>query len=248
MQVVGFAGPARVGKTEITKALAKVARDAGWRVEVIPFAQPLKQEAYARGFGKESDPGGYRTFCQEHGAAMRAEDENYWLSRWQEMVEKQWDNCKEVDGPPLLIIADDVRYDNEHQAVRKGGGNVVFLHPGNRELDEASAPWRTHESEMLANTCIGDPDLRKELFDFTMFNDQPSDLLPVWAKGFFDMIVNFPGSPEQVCECEGCMARLENRKASVETLLQQLEELADSMERDLDDDKEDNDDEDNETT
>lgn len=234
-----------MGKSEITKTLAKVARDAGWRVEVIPFALPLKQEAEARGFGKETDPEGYRKFCQEHGAAMRADDENHWLSRWQTLVEAQWDKTKETDGPPLLIIADDVRYDNEHQAVRKGGGNVVFLHPGERQLEDADASWRTHESEMLANTLIGNPDMRTELFDYTMFNDQPEESLSVWAKSFFNLVVNFPGSPEQMCECEGCVARLENRKASVEKLLQELEELADSMERE---DRDLEDDDDNEET
>ena len=168
MFVVGFAGPARVGKSAFTSHLAQVAREFGWQVQVIPFAQPLKEEASRQGFGKDEDPEGYRLFCQEEGAKRRAQDENYWLNQWRDLVISARDRNRDQDGPPLLIIADDVRYDNEHQEIRQNGGSLVFLNPGDRELPDASAEWRTHESEMMANTLIGNPEMCKNLFDYVV--------------------------------------------------------------------------------
>ena len=191
MNVVGFAGPARVGKSAVTSHLAKVARDAGWRVQIIPFAKPLKYEAERRGFGKEENPDGYRKFCQEYGADKRAEDENYWLNEWRTLVHNEWHRAKEQDCGPLLIIADDVRYDNEHQEISQNGGNLVFLHPGDRVLEEADAEWRTHESEMMANTLIGNEDMRKQLFPYTMFNSKDLVEVEAWAKAYFNMVINF---------------------------------------------------------
>ena len=243
MIVTGFAGPARVGKTAITNELVKVAVKAGWRVEVMPFAGPLKREATERGFGKEDNPEGYRKFCQEHGAEMRAQDENHWLDQWNADLVKLRNKHWEDDGDgPLLIIADDVRYENEQQAIRGNGGGLVFLHPGERMLEEADAAWRTHESEMLANTMIGNTEMCTELFDYVMYNDKSDAKLKAWAASYFSLIVNFAGSPEQVCECEGCRALLENRPASVDTLLKDLEDLMDDMNKPKDDDEEGDDD------
>ena len=56
-------------------------------------------------------------------------------------------------------------------------------------------------------------------------NDKTNDTIKVWAKNFFNLVVNFPGSPEQVCDCEGCNSILENRPASVDRLLDQLEDI-----------------------
>jgi hypothetical protein len=230
MYVVGFAGPARVGKTAVTTELARVARDAGWTVHTMPFAGPLKKDAEERGFGKDSNPDEYRKFCQDHGAEMRAKNVNHWLDRWTEDLTELRNKHWEIDGSgPLLVIADDVRYENEHQAIRQSGGSLVFLHPGQRQLPEADAAWRTHESEMLANTMVGNKDMCSDLFDYTMMNDKETKKLGPWAKAFFNQVVNFPGSPELVCTCEGCNAMLENREASIDDLLKDLEDLMDGL-------------------
>ncbi len=238
MYVVGFAGPARVGKSAATSHLAQTARDKGWFVKILPFAGPLKREASERGFGKEDNPEEYRKFCQEYGAEMRAENENHWLERWMDDVKSARDSHREMDHlGPLLIIADDVRYENELKAITDGGGTTVFLHPGERLLPEADAEWRTHESEGLANTLIGNSDMIKEQFDYCMMNDKENHRIRTWASSFFNLIVNFPGSPEQVCTCEGCAAVLENRDANIDQLLSDLEDLVDGMDDDREDDE-----------
>lgn len=232
MYVVGFAGPARVGKTAITTELATVAREAGWRVHVMPFAGPLKRKAEEKGFGKTENPEAYRKFCQEYGADRRSLDKNYWLHQWRDDLKAARDLHWEIDGPgPLLIIADDVRYENEQKAIRDAGGSLVFLHPGERPLDEADAEWRTHESEMLANTLVGNKEMIKDEFDYCLMNDKSDADLAKWAKNFFSIVINFPG--EQVCDCEGCQALLENRAASVDQLLKDLEDLMDNKDDDI---------------
>ena len=230
MYVVGFAGPARVGKTAVTTELALTARESGWDVKIMPFAGPLKNSAAEQGFGKTEDPEGYRKYCQEHGAEMRATDENYWLNQWRADVKEARDNHWKADSKrPLLIIADDVRYENELEAISSANGSLVFIHPGERLLPEADAEWRTHESEMLANTMIGNPDMVSTHFDYQLMNDKESFQLAKWAKAFFGQVINFPGSDDQICQCEGCRAMLENREADVDKLLLDLEDLMDDI-------------------
>ncbi len=229
MQVIGFAGVARVGKSFSTNALKDVAEAAGWDVIVLPFAKPLKDEAEERGFGKESNPEAYRKFCQEHGAEMRSADSNHWLDRWYMMIKdiKQQEVDDKFNGP-VLVIADDVRYENELAAIRGNGGTAVYLTPGDRELEEAGAAWRKHESEALANSVLGNRDMHKNMFDFFVENDGKGNL-DGWASEFFSKVINFPGSPEAICKCEGCMCKIENRAVDQDAINKQLDDLLDSM-------------------
>lgn len=238
MQVIGFAGVARVGKSFSTNALKEVAELQGWNVVILPFAKPLKDEAEARGFGKESNPEEYRKFCQEHGAEMRAQDSNYWLDRWYTMLKdvKDRESADEFNGP-VLVIADDVRYENELHAIRGNDGKVVYLTPGDRVLPEADAAWRTHESESLANSVLGNRKMHEKMFDYFVENTGKEGSLDKWAKAFFRLVVNFPGSPEQMCKCEGCMSAIENREPNKDELNKQLDDLLDKlMGEDNDDD------------
>ena len=49
---------------------------------------------------------------------MRAQDSNYWLDRWYTMLKdvKDRESADEFNGP-VLVIADDVRYENELHAI-----------------------------------------------------------------------------------------------------------------------------------
>lgn len=240
MIVVGFAGVARVGKSYATNALKEVAEQAGWHVEVLPFAKPLKDEAAEKGFGKESNPEGYREFCQEHGAKKRAEDTNYWLDKWYVMLKDI--QAKEADDTftkPVLVIADDVRYENELHAIRGNGGLVLYLTPGDRTLEDASAEWRKHESEALANAVLGNRKMHEGMFDYFVNNNGEAGTMEPWAKAFFSKIVNFPGSPEQYCDCEGCLSAIENREINKDELNKQLDDLLDKL---LGEDNDDDDD------
>ena len=241
MQVIGFAGVARVGKSYATNALKEVAEKAGWSVIILPFAKPLKDEAEERGFGKESNPDAYRKFCQEHGAEMRAQDSNHWLDRWYMMIKdiKTKEANDEYDGP-VLVIADDVRYENELAAIRGNSGMVLYLSPGERVLEEADADWRKHESEALANSVLGNRKMHENMFDYFVLNHGEADGMVKWAENFFKCVVNFPGSPEEVCTCEGCMHKIENRPIDKDILNKELDDLLDKLgnpeEEDDDDD------------
>ena len=241
MQVVGFAGPARVGKSFTTDALKTEAEHMGWEVVVLPFAGPLKREAKERGFGKEENPEKYREFCQNHGAAMRAEDPRHWLKRWLEDLSDVRQGHFENDRSkkPLLVIADDVRYENEHTLISESGGYTFFLTPGDRELPEADAAWRTHESEMMANTLIGEPTLAKQMFDYVVRNEGSPEDIRKWAAAVMKSLIAFPGDKDAVCDCEGCNAQLENRAVDQEKIARELDDLLDDLEDKLGDDDDD---------
>ncbi len=241
MQVVGFAGPARVGKSFTTDALSNEAKLRGWEVVVLPFAGPLKREAKERGYGKEENPEMYRKFCQDHGAEMRAQDPKHWLKRWLEDLrdvrEGHFENDK--SEKPLLVIVDDVRYENELTLISKSGGYTFFVSPGERELPEADAEWRTHESEMMANTLIGNPTLAEQMFDYVMRNEGDPKDIKRWATAVMKSLVSWPGDKDTMCDCEGCNASLENRPVDQDKVNQELEDLLDELDDQLGDDDDD---------
>lgn len=245
MQVIGFAGVARVGKSFSTAALRDVAERSGWKVVVIPFAKPLKDEAEARGYGKDDNPEGYRQFCQEHGAAMRAKDADHWLNAWYKMVrDVQKQEANDDSGTPYLVISDDVRYENELNAIRKNAGLVVYLQPGDRVLEGAGEEWRKHESEALANQVLGQRDLYLHMFDFFVNNNGEPKSLDAWALRFFKDIINCPGDLRDRCDCEGCNAALENRPVNKDALTKELDDLLNDIDKKLNGDKDDDDSED----
>jgi hypothetical protein len=232
MQVVGFAGPARVGKSFATNALKTKAEEQGWTVMVLPFAGPLKREAEAKGFGKDNNPEEYRKFCQEHGAEMRSLDSEHWVKRWLDDLRDVRTGHFENDSneSPLLIIADDVRYENELELITEGGGYTFFLSPGDRELPEADAAWRTHESEMLANSMVGNHALAKQEFDYVVLNEGTPEDMDRWAHAVMKLVISHPGDESMICDCEGCNASLENRPVDQDTIAKELDDLLDDLE------------------
>ena len=226
MIVIGFAGPARVGKSFVTESLKDQAEAAGWNVTVLPFAKPLKDEASANGFGKEVDPDGYRKYCQEVGASARAANPDHWLDAWRDLVADLAQTERDDEsGTPYLVIADDVRYENELAAIRSKGGTVLFMHPGERELPEASASWRTHESEDLANHAVGSWELHKTMFDGVVYNSTTAEELISWGKFYFDNQLNDPSDGRSTCDCEACAANWENRPIDSEKQAGELDDI-----------------------
>lgn len=246
MQVVGFAGPARVGKSFTTAALKKQAEAEGWYVQILPFAGPLKREAARRGYGKDENPEKYRSFCQELGALERNKDPDHWIKLWLEDLKDVRQGHFENDNneQPLLIISDDVRYENELELLSESGGNTFFITPGDRELPEANAEWRTHESEMMANTLIGNPKLASQEFDYVVLNQDINADLDRWAKAVMKLVVGHPGDESTMCDCEGCKASLENRPVNQDQIQRELDDLLDDMENRFNPEEDDNDDDD----
>ena len=231
MIVIGFAGPARVGKSFVTESLKDQAEAAGWNVTVLPFAKPLKDEASANGFGKEVDPEGYRKYCQEVGAAARADNADHWLDGWRQLLaDVIAAEHADDSGTPYMVIADDVRYENELAAIRSRGGSVLFMHPGERELPEAGAAWRTHESEDLANHAIGSWDLPKNMFDGILYNQGTSVDMDKWTSFYFRDLINDPSDGRDICDCEACNAKLENREMDTDQIDKELGDILKDME------------------
>jgi len=243
MQVVGFAGVARVGKSWSTNALKEEAERRGWKVFIVPFAKPLKDEAERLGFGKDKDPKAYREYCQNTGAAKRAEDANHWLDKWYMLIrEVQKEEHKDDSGTPYLVLSDDVRYENELGAIRKSGGVSVYLEPGDRVLDAASATWRKHESEAMANSVLGNRDVFQHMFDFFVLNKGEGHNLKPWAARFFKDVVSCPGDLKDRCDCEGCQAALENRPVDTNKLNAELDDLLNEIDKKVNGDEDDDED------
>lgn len=119
--VVGFCGAAQVGKTTTAQAVRERIRGPS---VILPFAAPLKQLARDYfGWDGTKDARG-RQLLQMLGTDVgRWWDENFWVKKW----------AGEADGlcsRGTSILVDDVRFQNEVDAIHSLGGFVVHLsHP-----------------------------------------------------------------------------------------------------------------------
>ena len=153
--VVGISGNIGAGKDEIAKRLV-----GAWGFTMARFSEDLKLEVLrifsrtvraiaAEFWGKPTDrvtpaemrdlvynrkPPIIRALLQEHGTELRrAEDEAYWVKRWQVRV-----NGLLTDGV-RRIVAPDVRFANEAQAIlAMGGGLISVSRPGHGSDGHAS--------------------------------------------------------------------------------------------------------------
>jgi len=156
MRIVQISGKGRVGKTTLANLIAKYSFNLGYIPVILPFAQAIKDTAAAQGITKESDSTKYREFCQELGASKRKEDEDYWVTKTFDAIQQYM--IKEINNKnenkthwEYVIIQDDVRYMNELALGRDLVALQVFIDSSGRKLEEDSAEWRNHESEILAN-------------------------------------------------------------------------------------------------
>ena len=154
MRVIGFTGQARCGKSYLSDRLAKAAFDAGQRPYLVSFAGALKRASAEAGFPKDTKPTEYRDFCQSHGAEMRAKDPDYWVNKTideiRELAELENKLVNEDNKHwEVVVIIDDVRYQNEIDTILRMGGDIVHVTAGDR-LPVPHARFRRHESEKMA--------------------------------------------------------------------------------------------------
>ena len=154
MRVIGFTGQARCGKSYLSDRLAKAAFDAGQRPHLVSFAGALKRASAEAGFPKDTKPTEYREFCQTHGAEMRAQDPDYWVKKTideiRELAELENKLVNEDNKFwEVVVIIDDVRYQNEIDTILRMGGDIVHVTAGDR-LPVPHARFRRHESEKMA--------------------------------------------------------------------------------------------------
>lgn len=222
MIVVGFCGRARTGKSTLCRELFTAAEHKGWDVEIVPFAWPLKKHVTEEmGYTKEKHPDKYREYCQSEGASKRAENPDHWVNLWWKEIEK----LSQTDPDrPLLILVDDVRYQNELDLLVKNKAVVSFVRHGERKIEDPQGDWRKHESEDLANSFeISDKQsLYRKGFDYVIENDKGEGSLENWAVHFMDGLAD-----NETCTCEGCMATYEHRQFDMKKILDELDKELD---------------------
>ena len=176
MRMVMLGGRARVGKTTIAKMIAEFAYHLGFKPIFLPFAGPIKEEAKEKGYSKEKNSIEYRDYCQKMGAALRADDSDYWVNKWasqvQEIIKLEAEDIERGEKYwERVILVDDCRYLNEVAKGRDYDSIQIFISNGEREIDDQEADWRFHESEKMANNIEAKDPNYKGIFSTILLND-----------------------------------------------------------------------------
>ena len=120
--ILGICGPAGSGKTSVAKHFVDRFHHQVRPVHVINFAAALKDAAETIGWDGEKDERG-RKLLQILGTDIGRKliDADIWVKTWMRLVySAQYRST-------CLIVADDVRFDNEAAAIREMGGRVIKL-------------------------------------------------------------------------------------------------------------------------
>lgn len=133
MQIIGVTGRKGHGKTHFCKFLGE--RLTG-HIEYINFKTPLLEMARQIGWdGKKDDRG--RRLLQRLGTDVVREciDPDYWVMRWKHSVDRalHW-------GSDLVVLVDDVRFNNEAAGVKVFGGLIVEVYTPDQDLSEDNHP------------------------------------------------------------------------------------------------------------
>jgi len=129
--VIGICGYAQVGKTTLAKALQEILPHATF---ALPFALPVKFIAERIfGWDGQKDERGRRLLQVVGTDAGRAYDPDIWVRIWEKEAVKSLEFG-------MSVIADDVRFQNEVDAIHRLGGTVIRLISKTRgvRLDHAS--------------------------------------------------------------------------------------------------------------
>jgi len=241
MVIVLIGGKARVGKTTLANMIAEYCINNNLTPRMVPFAYGIKKAAEQKGLTKDSDPLGYRDFCQTLGESMRIKNPDHWVNEWKIRVseiekEEQLDMSTNDSYKERVVIVDDCRYMNEVAMGRKLGATCIFVKQGKRVLEDDVAGWREHESELLSNKVEGRDKSYSDIFSIVIPNDSTLDVfkkhalknIPTWLGLLAD------GSKAE-CNCEICKANRENREPDHNKV---MEELLDLLEKALEEDEE----------
>lgn len=122
--IIGFTGKAGSGKSTAIKFLEEC---AGERVELVKFAQPLydlQEQVYSRIESVYQRPKDFvkdRKLLQWLGTDWGRDtiDQDIWIKIWEAKVKTL--------NPYSIIVCDDVRYDNEAEAIKRMGGTLIQL-------------------------------------------------------------------------------------------------------------------------
>lgn len=230
MITILLSGQARVGKTTAAEFIADYAKKYDFKPIILPFAKSIKDEAAAAGLSKDTDPHGYRKYCQDIGEGKRKDDPDYWLNlfkkKWKELLNKDTKDSQDENKlwRETVVIVDDCRYLNELNFGRTHGAVTVFLSRGSRGLFEQNGEWRQHESEEMANrTELGDKDY-VQMFDWIIKNE--GDIQELHTKLFARLPLWLGMVPESYtsCDCIACSKNKKDEKLSLEEFFEDLME------------------------
>lgn len=145
--LIALTGPMRCGKSTATKYLKYKLESIGYIVKINKFAQTLYdlQSLIYNRLGKtlaDKD----RVLLQLLGTnwGRNTIDQNIWVNSWKRdlnIIRQSTSNEKK-----LIVICDDLRFDNEAEAVRFLGGSVVKLLGEQRSGETLTNV--SHESEL----------------------------------------------------------------------------------------------------
>lgn len=219
-----------MGKTTLAKWLSEYAYNEGYTPVILPFAQALKDEAEKRGYSKDKNPEEYRAFCQTLGSEARNEDQDFWVKKFKEKIKFMYEQEQKAlaEDPDTwhekVIIVDDCRYMNEVATARDLKALTIFVSAGDRELPEAKAEWRTHESEAMANALESNDKNYTEVFDYVVRNAfserQYKNKVTEKFEEWFHILSE--GLVGNLCSCEMCIASREDRDPDADRVIQHI--------------------------
>lgn len=171
MIIIGLCGKAGSGKSTFAKRLQEnysQLTDNTKGLWIIPFAESLKKLALHIGWDGQKDERG-RRILQILGTDICRNliDKNYWIEKWDKEV-----NFAAANGAKI-IVADDVRFENEVEHIYKIDGNIYKV------VGRSYKDTPTHESEKDLNVveCIE--------------NDSTINALDVKARQMIKEIINW---------------------------------------------------------
>lgn len=127
MKLIGIVGSGYgCGKSTVASFIASSI--GPHRVEVIPFAKALKDLARDLGWNGKKDEKG-RQILQHLGTEVcRNIDPDYWIARWKSGAGEILNNGLDM----RTVIVDDVRFENEIEAIRELGGFTIYINRPHR--------------------------------------------------------------------------------------------------------------------
>lgn len=120
VRFIGLAGKAFAGKSTVAVMMSELMPG----VVVRPIAYYLKTTAIALGWDGMKDDRG-RRFLQDLGQVVREYNPDGWIDNWTRNVERIVKDQRNQRG--AIVIADDVRYDNEALRILEMGGQIIRI-------------------------------------------------------------------------------------------------------------------------
>jgi hypothetical protein len=148
-KIIGLTGKMGSGKSTAVDLIREIGYDT-CRVKFAATIYRMQDLLYAEiapAYKRPDDFVKDRKLLQFLGTDWaRGLDQDVWIKLWKSEVKEALDAFKHL--PDLVIIADDVRFDNEAEAIRSLGGTVIKLTSNKIEgRDVAGVSLSSHASE-----------------------------------------------------------------------------------------------------